>query len=134
MTGERHFKTHCIHGHDLAIVGRNSRNGCRECDRLRRKKKHEADPSKNRARCWRNYLLRTFGITPEQRDEMVLAQGGKCAICELPPRGQQALHLDHDHGSGKLRGLLCYRCNRYLVGPHTLDTAKHLVAYLERYE
>ena len=48
---------------------------------------------------------------------MLAAQGGLCAVCgdEPPPGGIKAssrLHVDHDHATGKVRALLCTRCNR----------------------
>jgi Recombination endonuclease VII len=42
------------------------------------------------------------------------AQGGVCAICARPPSGKRRLYLDHDHTTGRFRGLLCDRCNRLL--------------------
>jgi hypothetical protein len=63
-------------------------------------------------------LQRRYGLkhrhklTPEQRDEMLLAQGGVCAICGGPPNGRQKrFHVDHDHNTGVRRGLLCSACN-----------------------
>jgi Recombination endonuclease VII len=45
--------------------------------------------------------------------ELFEAQGGVCAICGKPP-GERALHVDHDHETGQVRGLLCYSCNTKL--------------------
>lgn len=64
----------------------------------------------------RNWTLRNvYGITPEQFDVMYQGQGGKCAIClrelQLNVRGYNELHVDHDHSTGYVRGLLCSRCN-----------------------
>ena len=55
-------------------------------------------------------LLRKFGINLAQYDEMLQRQNGVCAICLNPPK-KRNLAVDHDHRSGKIRGLLCYRCN-----------------------
>lgn len=59
-------------------------------------------------------LRRLYGITAEQYDEMLEAQGGVCAICERPP-GKQRLNVDHDHKTGLVRGLLCWECNRRVL-------------------
>ena len=59
----------------------------------------------------RSYLKRKYGITLEQYDAMLESQGGCCAICRRPPRDDISLHVDHHHGSGRLRGLLCFSCN-----------------------
>lgn len=62
----------------------------------------------------RSHLKRKFGITPETYDEMLADQRGVCAICERPPRDDISLHVDHEHGTGRVRGLLCFRCNNAL--------------------
>lgn len=55
-----------------------------------------------------------FGLTPEEYDAILAAQGGVCALCERPPMPGISLHVDHDHGTGEIRGLLCVRCNNAL--------------------
>lgn len=56
--------------------------------------------------------LKRYGITPEQYDAMLAAQGGHCAICPATePGGRGEWHVDHDHETGEVRGLLCSRCN-----------------------
>jgi hypothetical protein len=42
-------------------------------------------------------------------------QDGHCAICPNTPKSRR-LHIDHDHATGKVRGLLCFPCNRLLLG------------------
>ena len=68
------------------------------------------DP-KTYARDWN--LQRRYGITCTDYDRLLAAQGGQCAICRKPPR-KNRLHVDHDHDSGKVRGLLCVSCNSKL--------------------
>lgn len=55
-------------------------------------------------------MRQIFGITREQFDAQSLLQGGVCAICRRGP-GKRRLAIDHCHTTGKLRGLLCERCN-----------------------
>ena len=55
---------------------------------------------------------RKYGITQEDFDYMYISQGGVCAICELPYH--RTLHVDHNHNTGKVRGLLCKTCNTHL--------------------
>lgn len=50
-----------------------------------------------------------YGVTPEQFEELLTAQGGGCAIC-----GAEANNLDHEHSTGRVRGVLCGPCNRGL--------------------
>lgn len=67
---------------------------------------------------WINYkkdrakLKYRYGITREDYNELLITQNGKCAVCEksvlelgLP------LYIDHNHKTGKVRGLLCRKCN-----------------------
>jgi hypothetical protein len=59
------------------------------------------------------YLRRTYGITEAQYGDLFDAGDGGCWICGRPPKNR-ALHVDHDHKTGRVRGLLCWRCNRGL--------------------
>jgi hypothetical protein len=54
-----------------------------------------------------------LGVSDEDYAAMLEAQGGGCAICGAKPKTRR-LHVDHDHATGKVRGLLCHRCNRAL--------------------
>ena len=54
-----------------------------------------------------------LGITDAAYEALLEQQGGHCAICSATPKTRR-LHVDHDHATGKVRGLLCHRCNRAL--------------------
>ena len=84
-------------------------------------------------------LRREFGITLEQYDALLKAQGGRCAICggdqTRATRGTtHHLCVDHDHRTGEVRGLLCVPCNAMLGNAQEssviLDIAR---AYLDSY-
>lgn len=73
-----------------------------------------------------------YGLTPEQQAEMVSSQEGVCAICASPPLGNKPLYVDHDHATGKVRQLLCAKCN-WTIG--VLETNYHdLPAYFSYLE
>lgn len=55
-------------------------------------------------------LKRLYSITLEEYDRMLELQNGVCAICGNPPEYRR-LGIDHDHKTGKVRGLLCGYCN-----------------------
>lgn len=61
----------------------------------------------------RGTRIRSYGITVEEYDDMLESQGGGCYICGVGPVGR-ALDIDHDHRTGKVRGLLCSNHNRAL--------------------
>ncbi len=79
------------------------------------------------------YRLKKYGLTPAKYRAMLRLQGGTCAICGRPPRSIR-LHVDHNHKTGKVRALLCYFCNRRVVGRHTLKSARQLLDYMEKYD
>lgn len=63
----------------------------------------------------RAHLKHRYGITVEQYDEMLAAQGGHCALCPWEPSDGKVLAVDHDHETGRVRGLLCRGCNLALA-------------------
>lgn len=74
-------------------------------------------------------LKRDFGITLEFFDEMLLAQGGQCAICQK----ESKLCVDHNHETGKVRGLLCAGCNQALgLLKDSPSSARSAAEYLEK--
>lgn len=64
-------------------------------------------------RAHERYVIKTYGLAPGEYAAMLAAQDGRCAICTRIPRNRR-LAVDHDHFTGKVRGLLCYLCNKYL--------------------
>jgi len=62
-----------------------------------------------------NKLKKNYGITLDDYDEMLFEQGGKCVICGISENYlKRNLDVDHDHKTGKVRGLLCIKCNTTL--------------------
>lgn len=84
----------------------------RHPDRVRAQRAASATRQREYERRYR--LAKRYGLTPEQVDEMLLAQGGRCAVCQTDNPGARTWHVDHCHGSGRIRGLLCGNCNRGL--------------------
>jgi len=85
----------------------------------RKKNWHKWKKKANRTRrvgYRKSYLARQYGITQEQYNQFLIAQGGRCAICQT--KFVKIGHIDHDHKTGKVRGLLCFKCN---VGIGHLD-------------
>lgn len=90
----------------------------------------------------RAYMRSKYGISEEEYDALFQEQGGVCAICERPElvstirsEGPRRLAIDHDHKTGKVRGLLCFRCNTMLG--RLLDNVcvlNRAIEYLQRAE
>lgn len=58
--------------------------------------------------------LKRFNMTPEDFYKLLLKQDGVCAICFSPPKEGSRLHVDHNHITNAVRGLLCNLCNHGL--------------------
>jgi hypothetical protein len=78
----------------------------------------------------RSYHLKArYGITAADADAMLEVQGGLCAVCG----GQPAVHVDHDHVHGNVRGLTCFNCNGGLGQfKDRVDIMLKAIDYLER--
>lgn len=71
----------------------------------------------------------------EIRNKLIEQYGDKCAICKkLSSEFKKRLSVDHNHKSNKIRGLLCYRCNKFLVGRQTIESATKLLSYLMQFD
>lgn len=101
-----------------------------------------------RARCWKcnsnqyrnNVLKREYGITLDEFNVMLEQQNGVCAICfkaeterRSKKNGLRSLCVDHNHSTGKIRGLLCRKCNTAisLLGDN-INGIRAAVNYLEK--
>jgi hypothetical protein len=127
---------------------------CKICNNAQNNKARQANPESYRAvnrayaRSARgraiqrsNSLRRKFWptLTAEQAtaeyNRILQAQNNSCGLCGLHQSlFRMALAVDHNGKTGKVRGLLCNKCNRFEVGRHTLATAKMLLAYFELHE
>jgi len=76
-------------------------------------------------------MKRRYGITADDYAAMVVSQDGKCAICG---KEDNKLHIDHNHETGHVRGLLCGPCNRKLHSVETESFLTKALAYLNEYE
>jgi hypothetical protein len=85
-------------------------------------------------------LRKKFGISIEEYEAMLAEQNGVCAICKQPERALNgytkevaSMPVDHDHGTGKVRGLLCSHCNRALgLFQDNIKILNSAINYLER--
>ncbi len=114
---------------------------CKVCVSERGRVWH-ARPDKQRQ--FRNQrLMYRFGITADDYDRRLVAQGGVCPICLLPPSPGAVFHVDHDHDccSGDktcgncVRDLLCFTCNVALGAiKDSIESAQRLTEYLRRHK
>lgn len=93
----------------------------RKRDPEKHKAYHKAYRDNNKDKRKNGMLLWRFNITLEEYQVLFEAQGGVCKICNNPETAKKnkseelrMLAVDHDHDTGKVRGLLCSRCNTQL--------------------
>jgi hypothetical protein len=118
---------------------------CKECKKAVSREWSRNNPDKVREHgrkrvesgAHRTYQLKKkYQLTDAQYWDMLADQGGCCAICETeePGRGNKYFVVDHDHGTGKVRGLLCNNCNRVLgLFGDSIETIESAIAYLDHY-
>lgn len=97
---------------------------CLDCHNLVVRENVEKNHGSTRGK----HLKERYGVTEQQVAAMIEEQGGMCAICQ----DREAEHVDHDHETGEVRGILCFTCNvglgNFRDRPDLLDRAVH---YLE---
>ena len=77
------------------------------------------------------WVLKVYNLTREQYEAIVQQQGGKCPITGRPLEGPRRPHIDHDHGTGVVRGVVTAYANTRLIGRlRDWTTAQRLADYL----
>jgi hypothetical protein len=108
----------------------NSRKAkCKSCDILRVRKRHQDNPERTK----NNDLKRLYGITLNEYTQMLTEQNNQCAVCHTTDPGgkHKKFMVDHCHTTGKVRGLLCKRCNIALGEVNdNIGTLQAMVEYL----
>lgn len=124
---KRHNKETCIHGHSW--TERDKYGNCRPCTHVRANRLYATNEKRREAGANQHYKKK-YKITLEEYNLILAKQNGVCKICGSRPKTRR-LHLDHNHKTDVIRGLLCYRCNCHLVGQNTVQTAQAVLKYLE---
>jgi hypothetical protein len=99
----------------------------RRRDRDRQDKWRKSNPNKDLA-----IQIRKYDLSTDDLQSLEINQNGVCKLCATPPGvnpRQKRLCKDHDHATGKIRGLLCDKCNRALgmLGDNVDSIAKVLI-------
>lgn len=84
---------------------------CAECTKERDKRRYKRDRHKRKYQNKWATIKMKFGITESNWMEMLKKQNSCCAVCRVLFEPIEKAHIDHDHKTGKIRGLLCKKCN-----------------------
>lgn len=105
-----------------------------EKNRRRASQWKTANPERARLNKRRRDLRARYGMTLESWQELFQQQGSQCAICRSPSPGKRTWHTDHCHATGKVRGVLCQRCNTALGQVRDdVDILRRAADYLEHH-
>lgn len=109
-------------------------SACKKCLIKKDRGRYYHRRPKQRLYAKNRYLRLKYGITAEVVEAILHGQCGNCAICKRQLGGKNGMHIDHCHATGKLRGLLCYRCNpgigQFEDSPERLEAT---AAYIRRH-
>lgn len=112
----------CPKGHFLKYI---NSNNCVECDKLKTKERKDSQKTK-----WRR-MYKLYGITKDEYNNLITNQENKCLICNKNFT-EKNVHVDHCHTTGKIRGLLCSKCNQGIgLFNESIDLIKKAIIYLE---
>lgn len=109
---------------------------CKDCQNAARRRQRVNNLTEFKARELKRGMRRHYGLTVEQREAMFKAQDGKCACCGRPESDfKRVLHVDHDHVTGKVRALLCTRCNPGLgYFQDSIELLEKGIEYLKKFK
>lgn len=114
---------------------------CKDCDNKKNKRYSNLHPEKARARAkryeqrhperLREKQLRQYGIGIQEYNAILKSQNGVCDICK---KDNVRFHVDHNHQSGVVRGILCENCNRMIGMAKDSETIlKRAIGYLKKH-
>lgn len=107
---------------------------CKQCSTNRRKRYYQENIPRKQELQKANHLSRKYNLTVVQFELLKTQQENVCAICKREPDSgrYKGFYVDHDHRTGKVRGLLCYRCNMVLgYAKEDLDVLQTAIHYLK---
>jgi Autographiviridae endonuclease VII len=112
---EYHREYRRNHSEKISVYQRKHYAENKETISSRRREDEEKRPNVWKLRRRNSALKRKYGITDAVYNEMYAAQDGKCAICGSGPGDGRPFHVDHEHSTGKIRKLLCRKCNHWIA-------------------
>ena len=128
---------------EFGLVKSKPRHQCKDCKNIASKEWYEKNKERKRelSKQYKHIkkdkdLQHMYGITLADYHKMLVDQGGRCKICQTPQGDlKRVLCVDHNHSTGKVRGLLCDTCNRSLgLLKDNINVLMRAVEYLKESE
>ena len=79
---------------------------------------------------WLFTIKNNYGLSAKDWSKLVIQSNGRCMLQGEQFKNPRDCHIDHDHKTGKVRGLLCARCNHLLAGLDNLEFRQDALKYL----
>jgi len=99
---------------------------------LANKEKRRAYRLEHKGRARALHLLKQYGLLEAEFNALLNQQGGQCKICGSKEWKGPAPYVDHDHTTGRVRGILCHNCNVALgLVMENVETLKKMIEYLK---
>lgn len=129
----------CSKGHDFSVTRKTHPNGdtyCSECKKIRTKKSQKENAKKHSEYSWKSRIKRFYGLKDYEYASLYLEQNGCCAICNVSIEYiSRQTHIDHDHQTLKVRGLLCHHCNTGLgLFKENTEVLINAISYLNKHK
>ena len=113
---------------------------CKKCEQEKSKERRHANLAVFKERRMKTDRLKKFGLLHEDYLKMAKEQNNLCAICDRPEINTfigvvRCLSVDHDHVTGKVRGLLCFKCN-VSIGKfdESIEILEKAITYLKKHK
>lgn len=126
LTGRKQTQEHIIN----ALRAR----GVSEESKMITKRKNSDSEYKEKMYEYRYFynLKKLFNMTKEDYERLLVKQNGVCVVCEDASKNTRRLSVDHDHKTGKVRGLLCMECNMVLgLVKDEVGILQNMIKYLK---
>jgi hypothetical protein len=109
---------------------------CKLCKKAWRSAHRKENPQTTKAKDFDSDLRRNYGISAKEYGALFDSQGGKCACCSQDHTlFKRRLHVDHDHSTGQVRGLLCTECNPGLgYFQDSVERLEMAIKYLSKFK
>ncbi len=104
---------------------------CSACKELRNSESRKKYPDRAKQYYKTANRRRNYNLEPEEYELLLSKSNNLCMICSSPPK-TKSLHIDHDHKTGKVRGLLCHGCNTAIgLLKEDIEIMKKAIQYIQ---